>query len=45
MTNLMSVLASEKSSILLDFSGATRRSRTDDLLITNAKKSGPETKG
>jgi len=31
----MSVLVSEKPVILLDFFGATRRIRTDDLLITN----------
>ena len=29
------VLASEKPLTLLDFFGATRRIRTDDLLITN----------
>ena len=32
---VLSVLASEKMLILLDFFGATRRIRTDDLLITN----------
>jgi hypothetical protein len=31
----MSGLTSEKAAILLDFFGATRRSRTGDLLITN----------
>ena len=31
----MPVLASENTLILLDFIGATRRSRTGDLLITN----------
>jgi hypothetical protein len=31
----MPVLASENTLILLDFFGATRRIRTDDLLITN----------
>ena len=31
----MSGLASYKALVLLDFFGATRRIRTDDLLITN----------
>jgi hypothetical protein len=35
MSDFMSVLASEKLLALLDFFGATRRIRTDDLLITN----------
>jgi hypothetical protein len=31
----MSVLVSEKMLVLIDISGATRRIRTGDLLITN----------
>jgi hypothetical protein len=35
VSDCMSVLVSETPLILLDFFGATRRIRTDDLLITN----------
>jgi hypothetical protein len=43
VSDYMSILASEKPLVLFHYFEATRRIRTDDLLITNAKKSGPET--
>jgi hypothetical protein len=44
MIDIMSVLVSENMLILLDFFGATRRIRTDDLLITNSPKPANQAK-